>query len=91
MEYSCLVFSPQCFLFHWLQLNASDLIATFCQLKEYLIEDKKKLLHEANCGQINSKSFCIWAGEVSKEMAYLEERHIMHGDLAANQATYIQS
>ena len=66
--------------------EATCIVMEYCnlgQLKEYLMKNEKKLLNEATVGQINSKSLCIWAGEVSKGMAYLEERHIMHGDLAA--------
>ena len=53
------------------------------QLKEYLLSNNKHLLLEANEGSINSKSLCIWAGEVSKGMEFLEKCHIVHGDLAA--------
>ena len=52
-------------------------------LKEYLLRNDKTLMLEANVGEMNSKSLCTWACEVSSGMAFLEKCKIMHGDLAA--------
>ena len=52
-------------------------------LKEYLLSNRKTLKLEANIGNMNSKSLCKWASDVSSGMAFLEKCQIMHGDLAA--------
>ena len=66
--------------------EAGCLVMEYCnlgQLKDYLRHNNKTLLLEADVGEINSMSLCVWALHISKGMGYLERRKIMHGDLAA--------
>ena len=62
------------------------LIIEYCpnsDLKNFLIENKKKLLSEDDLNPINCRCLIYWAYEISKGMEYLAQNKIMHGDLAA--------
>ena len=62
------------------------LIIEYCpnsDLKNFLIENKKKLLSENDLNPINCRCLIYWAYEISKGMQYLAQNKIMHGDLAA--------
>ena len=66
--------------------EAGCLVMEYCnlgQLKDYLRYNNTTLLLEADVGEINSMSLCVWAHHISKGMGYLQQRKIMHGDLAA--------
>ena len=70
------------------------LLLEYCQhgeLLKYLVKNKKNLLQdvfETNIPhstepQVNSRYLIRWAYDISKGMEYLNEKKIMHGDLAA--------
>ena len=70
------------------------LLLEYCQhgeLQKYLAKNQKNILQEAfennSCystePQLNSKYLIRWAYDISKGMEYLNEKKIMHGDLAA--------
>ena len=54
-----------------------------CDLKNYLIENKKQILSANEQNAISDRCLIYWAYEISKGMEYLAENKIMHGDLAA--------
>ena len=66
--------------------EAGCLVMEYCnlgQLKDYLRYNNTTLLLEADVGEIDSMSLGVWALHISKGMGYLQQRKIMHGDLAA--------
>ena len=54
----------------------------FGDLKDFLMENKEKILQGKQCDKINIRSLILWAYDISKGMQFLEENQIMHGDLA---------
>ena len=62
------------------------LLIEFCEhgdLQKYLKEHKTGILSGKEHDEINIKCLLKWLCDVAKGMQYLEENHIMHGDLAA--------
>ena len=56
---------------------------TYGDIKVFLLENKVNILHGGQSDNVNIRSLVLWAYDVAKGMQYLEENHIMHGDLAA--------
>jgi serine/threonine protein kinase len=62
------------------------LLVEFCEhgdLKNYLVQNKTKILSGKLQDPINSRSLLLWSYHIAKGMEYLSDIHIMHGDLAA--------
>ena len=62
------------------------LILEFCpygDLKDYLTNNKQKVLLGRTSEPINSRCLVKWANDVAKGMEYLFDNNIMHGDIAA--------
>lgn len=62
------------------------LLLEFCQygdLKDYLVQNRKKLLSESETDAMNSRCLIQWCYDIAKGMKYLARNQIMHGDLAA--------
>merc|ERR1712020_59131 len=70
------------------------LLIEFCEhgdLKEYLKNHKSAILSGSENEEINIKCLLKWLHDVAKGMQYLEERKIMHGDLAARNILMAES
>jgi len=62
------------------------LLIEFCEhgdLQSYLQNNKKTIAHGKESDQMNSRCLLKWSHGIAKGMRYLEQNHIMHGDLAA--------
>ena len=62
------------------------LLLEFCShgdFKNYLIENKEKILSGKERDSINGRCLIKWTYDIANGMKYLAGNHIMHGDLAA--------
>ena len=79
---------------HFETLGELWLLLEFCQygdLKNYLTENKEKILSGNAADPINSRCLIKWSYDIAKGMQFLSTKGIMHGDLAARNILMAQN
>ena len=58
-------------------------LCDYGDLKQYLIQNKKKILSGEESQFVKSRCLILWSYDIAQGMQYLSANKIMHGDLAA--------